>query len=89
MAACIVLNTGTSKCQILQECLREICFLSAVSEFQIKLQHLSSESNRISDYLSRWYLSETFQHKFLEETKEYFLKEEKVDKSYFQFVNNW
>ena len=35
-AVCTVINSGRSKCSILQDCLREIAFLSAISECQIR-----------------------------------------------------
>lgn len=89
MAACQVINTGKSKCPVLQECLREICFLAAIHEFEIRLRHLDSESNRISDHLSRWNLGPQHQHCFLELTKGFNLQEEIVDESVFKFINTW
>lgn len=89
MAACQIINTGNSKCHILQECLREICFLAAVYEFEIKSVHLESESNRIADHLSRWHLDSKHEAKFRDLTGDFILKEETVDNAMFQFVNNW
>lgn len=50
---CHIINTGRTQNEMLQSCLREIAFLAAVHEFQIKMVHLDSESNRIADHLSR------------------------------------
>ena len=47
---CQVVNSGKTKVEILQDCLREIAFLAAIHEFQVKLVHLDSKSNRLSDY---------------------------------------
>ena len=52
MAACQCISTGKARCRILQDCLREICFLPAGFKFEIKLQHLDSGSSRIADHLS-------------------------------------
>ena len=46
-----VINAGKSNCTVLQDCLREIAFLAACYEFQVRMVHLSSESNMISDHL--------------------------------------
>ena len=69
--------------------LREICYLAAIFEFEIRLQHLDSQSNRIADHLSRWHFSEKHQNSFYELTKDFSLNEETVDDSYFHFVNTW
>lgn len=73
----------------MQECLREICFLAAFYEFEIKSVHLGSSANRIADHLSRWHLQSKHEAEFLELTKDFTLIEEKVDSNLFQFVNNW
>ena len=51
---CHLLNHGNSRSEILQDSLREICYLAACNEFELRAQHLSSEENRISDVLSRY-----------------------------------
>ena len=63
-AVCHVINTGKSKCTILQDCLREIAVLAACYEFQIRTVHISSECNRLSDHLSRWDLDISHRQKF-------------------------
>lgn len=89
MAACQVINTGKSRCTILQECLREICFIAALYDFEIRLQHLDSCSNRLADHLSRWHQSAIHEQCFLELTKGFVLNEYIVDESLFQFINSW
>lgn len=88
-AVCTVINTGRTKCKILQEFLREICFLAAIYEFELKTVHLTSKENRICDDLSRWH--ENVKHKlsFFELTKNYNLIEYFVEKKHFQLLNNW
>ena len=48
-----MVNSGKTKVEILQYCLRKIAFLAAVREIQVRLVHLDSKSNRISGHLSR------------------------------------
>lgn len=64
LSVCIAINSGKSRCKFLQSCLREICFVAASSEFEIRTQHISSVDNRIADHLSRWHKWEGHQQKF-------------------------
>ena len=79
----MVVNNGKAKWPVLQECLREICYIAAIYEFEIRLQHLDSQSNRIADHLSRFHLGEWHRQKFLELTEEFDLTEELVHDSLF------
>ena len=88
-SACLVVNTGKAWCPILQECLREICYLAAINEFELRLQHLHSQSNRKADHLSRFHLGAWHQYRFFELTRGFELTEEIVDESHFQFANSW
>ena len=47
-------------------------------ECEIEAVHLSSESNRLADNLSRWHIAETRREKFLQLTKDFVLKEWQV-----------
>ena len=55
-AVCQVISSGRAKCELLQSGLREIAYLAAILEFEIKTVHLDSKTNRISDLLSRFHL---------------------------------
>ena len=59
------LNSGRVQDKLLASCLREIWFLAAVHEFEIRARHLSSSENRGADLLSRWHLNKTFQNEFV------------------------
>ena len=48
-----VINTGRARHNNLIACLREIAFICATSEIQLKAVHISSKSNRWADFLSR------------------------------------
>jgi len=51
------LNSGRSRTPRMQLCLREIWFLSASFDFEIRANHLPGVSNAIADHLSRWHFS--------------------------------
>lgn len=88
-AVCTVINSGRSRCEILQDCLRELAFLSAIYECQIRAVYLDTQSNRIADRLSRWNSSELYRQQFYELTSNFTLIESKVNEELFQFVNTW
>ena len=58
------LNSGRVQDKLLAVCLREIWFLAAVHEFEIRACHLSSSENRGADLLSLWHLNSSFQNEF-------------------------
>lgn len=88
-SVCQIINSGKSKSEILQDSLREICFLAACNEFELRAQHLSSKENRISDILSRWHQDKLNESRFRDLTEGYTLKEFKVGKDLFNFINLW
>ena len=53
----ITLNSGRCHSPGMQLCLREIWFLSAAFDFEIRTNHVPGVSNAIADHLSRWHLS--------------------------------
>lgn len=53
-ASVTVLNSGRTHDRFLQKCLREISFLAAGHEFQVRAAHIAGKENRLADYLSRW-----------------------------------
>ena len=59
------MNSGRVFDTLLAACLREIWFLAAVNEFEIRACHLSSSENRGADLLSRWHLNPTHRIEFL------------------------
>ena len=67
-SVCFCLNTGKSHSEILQGCLRETAFLTAIFEFQIRAVHLKSECNRIADALSRFDLGHQYRELFFDLT---------------------
>ena len=52
--AVTVLNTGWCRNSFLNSCLRELCYLAAIHEFEIRAVHVPGVSNCYADILSRW-----------------------------------
>jgi hypothetical protein len=44
-----VINTDASRNKFLQSCLREICFIAAINSFDIKVRHISCNTDSIKD----------------------------------------
>ena len=70
MVSVRVLNTGASRNSFLQSCLREICYIAALNNFDIKSQHIPGCDNRIADTLSRWDLYDKFRRDFKQLTSD-------------------
>jgi hypothetical protein len=43
---------------------KELCFIAAIHEFEVRAVHLPGSENRIADFLSRWRLLNEFKEKF-------------------------
>ena len=52
--AVTVLNTGRCRNSFLNSCLRELCYLAAIHEFEVRAVHVPGVSNCYADLLSRW-----------------------------------
>jgi len=53
-ASCLVINAGRSNGDnYMMKCAREIAYICATSDFEVKALHLEGKKNVISDYLSR------------------------------------
>lgn len=86
-SVCEVVTSGRANSGMLQRGLT--AFLAATMEFEIKMVHLQSHENRISDHLSRFHLNSLHITKFFELTEEYELREFAVHKELFKFTNDW
>jgi len=88
-AVCHVVNSGRAKCKLLQEGLREICYLTAVAQCQIRCVHIPGIENRLADCLSRWEQDDRFPCLFHELTKHMVLEECVVGFNVSEFLNKW
>lgn len=89
LSTCIAVNSGKTRCLFLQACLRELCFLAAVNEFEIKACHISGQDNRLADHLSRWNINQWHENEFRRLASDYSLKQWWVDQSCFEFLHAW
>ena len=80
------INSGSSRNEMIQCCLRELHKLMGWHNFQIKLSYLEGEKNEISDALSRWYLNPYFKTLFEEHTKGVTKKQYTIKDEFFEFL---
>lgn len=88
-ASVTVINSGSTKDKYMQKCLRELCFISAVHEFEVRAKHISTEENRLADYLSRWHMDKRYSDEFSSLVKIRNYQEIFIQDSDFEFLNNW
>ena len=53
-AAVTVVNTGRCRNSFMNSCLREICYIAAIYEFEVRAVHVPGVFNKLADVLSRW-----------------------------------
>ncbi|KAK3726496.1 hypothetical protein QZH41_003891 [Actinostola sp. cb2023] len=58
------LSSGKVKDQLLAACLRDIWYIAATYDFEIRAVYLTSGDNRVADLLSRWHLGPKFREDF-------------------------
>ena len=85
--AVTVLNTGRCRNPFLTSCLREICYLSVLFEFEARAVHLPGESNCAADTLSRWHENASARTNFLELAVQTNLTEVEVPAALFALDN--
>ncbi|CAG2193001.1 unnamed protein product [Mytilus edulis] len=66
-----ILNRGTGRDQEMLNLARQIWYLCASSNVQLRVSYIASVENRLSDLLSRWNLSEKNRSQFFIESKLY------------------
>lgn len=87
--ACSVINTGRTRDPFLLKCIRELAYLSATGQFQIKACHIPGVENRVSDWLSRWHLSHKYADRFWTEMGSRQVREVQLPGDSFTFINDW
>ena len=88
-ATCDIVNTGKVSNEFTQECLREICYLTARINTVVKVVFKPGVENRIPDFLSRWYTGDEFRNKFEKETEGIEVKEVIINPELFVFSHQW
>lgn len=88
-ASVSVINSGKSRIPFMQGCLREICFYTALYEFELRAVHIEGQENRIPDHLSRWHLDASHKEKFQKLTSGMDITEHPVTDDQFKFSHCW
>ena len=83
-----VVNSGRSRHEFLNSCLREISFLCARYQLEVRCVHIRGVDNRASDRLSRWHLDTSYQRQFFAYAAE-FMTENRVTDGMFRFTHDW
>ncbi|VDH93586.1 Hypothetical predicted protein [Mytilus galloprovincialis] len=89
MVSVQVINQGKSRSRFLQACLREICFICAIKECELRAIHIDGIENRLPDMLSRWSLSDSYSVQFYEAIEGRNFQHVNVDSNFFRFCHNW
>ena len=81
------INSGASRNNFIQNCLRELHTELALSSCELRAEFLEGSRNKISDALSRIHLNKKFKSLFHELTKDLQnVRESQVDRSIWQFA---
>ena len=83
------LCSGRSRDSFMCSCLRDICFLASMHDFEISAVHLPGVDNRLADCLSRWHLSSQYSSTFFALTAEKDMFEWGVTDDLFLFSCDW
>ena len=91
LATVATLASGKARVPLFQACHREIVFLKAKFDFQLRVSHIQGKENRAADYLSRWHLSPIYRDKFFSEFASPLrsLQEVFIDPVLFEFSHEW
>ena len=84
-----VMNTGRAYNSFLQSCLRELEFIAAKHEFEIRGNHIPGIENRIPDSLSRWHLGPEHRQNFKRQVSGLRVKQIYVYEGLFEFLHDW
>lgn len=82
-------NSGRTKDEFMQKCLREIVFLSAMGGYEVRMSYISTSDNGISDALSRWYDGMEHRRRFRRLTVGMNLKQIRLKSTHFQWSCVW
>ena len=63
--AVIAVNSGSTKDRLMQRCLQQLWFISALHDFELHARHIPGDHYLFADSLSRWHIF-SYQAKILE-----------------------
>ena len=88
-AAVTVINTGKCKDNFMLSCVRELLFLAAKQNLDIKAMHIPGSHNELADCLSRWSCDPKYPKRFTELTVSHPMQDISIHDSYFAFIHDW
>ena len=87
-ATVVVINSGKSRDPFMQACLRELCFVCALGDFEVWAEHIPGVNNRLPDLLSRWGLGAGIPETFRKETMGLGFREVEIRDEFFRFSHD-
>ena len=69
-----VINSGSTKHLVMQQCLRQLWFISAIHDCELRARHIPGDHNLFVDALSGWHIPSS-QAKFAELPDQLFLSQ--------------
>lgn len=88
-AAVMCVNSGRTRDEFMQRCLREIVYIAAKGHFEVRMSYISTNDNAIPDSLSRWYEGAKYRQSFRRLTKGKKVKQVRVEPEHFSWLCNW
>ena len=89
MATVWAINMWKTKAVRLQDCVRDILFVCAKYQIQIKAIHIKGTDNRVADWLSRWDTLPVAQPSFREWNRVRGWREVRVPLGYWEISDSW
>ena len=89
MAVVTALNLGRTRDTFMNSCLRDITFLCATQEFEVRCSYISTRDNTLPDLLSRAYNSQVARDEFTRRTEDQVTERIVVPLKSFQLSNVW
>ena len=78
-----------AKYPLMQECLRELCYVEALAQCELRAVHLPGVTNRLPDWLSRWPFNPEAGRRFLQATRGNPMTRVPVAEAQFRFSHEW
>jgi hypothetical protein len=88
-ASVYAINKGRVRDSFMEAALRELAYVTAVAQCEVRARHIAGVTNRLPDYLSRWDLDKKFPKLFYSETAGKGMVECTAGDYLFKFSNNW
>ena len=89
LSCCHVLTNGKSKDLFLQAAMREVVYLLATHQVELKVVHILTSQNSVADWLSRWPLGGEVRRKFQDFARGGRLHRYRPPLSLLKFEHNW